>query len=87
LSTATGPADITINKIPGNESWIAYDPLYTPAGMLGSPMFTRELNHLSFIQIFPGSKITTPPVSKQLSILGWIRPDVTAEGTVFVSIF
>ena len=30
LSKATGPADVTANKIPGNESWIAYDPLYTP---------------------------------------------------------
>ncbi len=30
LSAATGPADITTNKIPGNESWIAYDPLSTP---------------------------------------------------------
>jgi hypothetical protein len=58
---------------------------FTTAGLSGSPMFTKELNHKSFIQIFPGSKITAPPASKQLSILGWIRPDITDEGTVFVS--
>jgi hypothetical protein len=83
LSSATGPNDVTINKIPGNESWIAYDPLYTPAGMLGSPMFTKELNHLSFIQLFPSSKLTSPP-SKQLTIMGWMRPDAANEGTVLV---
>jgi hypothetical protein len=30
LSKSLGPADITINQISANESWIAYDPLYTP---------------------------------------------------------
>jgi len=37
------------------------------------------------MQLFPGSKITSPPSSKQLSILGWIKPDATDEGTVVVS--
>jgi len=69
---------------PGNESWIAYDPLYTAAGLLGSPMFTKELQHKSFIQIFPSSKLTSP-TSKQISILGWIRPDALNEGTVLVN--
>ena len=83
LSKALGPVDVTTNKIPSNESWIAYDPLYTPAGLLGSPLFTKELNDLSFIQIFPSSKMASP-ASKQISILGWIRPDAVDEGTVLV---
>ena len=83
LSKALGPADVTANKIASNESWIAYDPLHTPAGLLGSPMFTKELNHKSFIQISPSSKVTAP-ASKQISILGWIRPDAADEGTVLV---
>jgi len=56
----------------------------TLAGMLGSPMFTKELNHLSFIQLFPSSKLSSPP-SKQLTIMGWLRPDAANEGTVLVS--
>ena len=60
LSKALGPTDVSSNKIPGNESWIAYDPLYVPSGITGSPMFTKELNHGSFIQLFPASKVTSP---------------------------
>jgi len=30
LSKALGTTEVTANKIPGNESWIAYDTLYTP---------------------------------------------------------
>jgi hypothetical protein len=52
-------------------------------GLLGSPMFTKALNHQSFIQIFPSSKLTSP-LLKQITILGWIRPDSTDEGTVLV---
>ena len=84
MSKTLGPADV-INKIPGNESWTAYDPLYTPAGMLGSPMFTKELNHLSFIQTFPATKVQIPE-PKQISILAWIRPDAPNEGTLLVTI-
>jgi hypothetical protein len=85
LSQKLGTTDVTTSKIPGNESWIAYDPLYTPAGMTGSPMFTKELGHKSFVQLFPASKVTRP-ASKQLSILGWLRPDAPNEGTVLVKI-
>jgi hypothetical protein len=84
LSKAVGPADISASNIPGNESWVAYDPLYTSAGLIGSPMFTKELQHKSFIQIFPSSKLSTP-TSKQITILGWIRPDALNEGTVLVN--
>jgi hypothetical protein len=56
----------------------------TLAGMVGSPMFTKELNFLSFIQLFPSSKVQSP-ASMQVSILGWIRPDATNEGTVLVT--
>jgi hypothetical protein len=51
--------------------------------MLGSPMFTKDLNHKSFIQMFPWTKVS-PPSTKQLTILGWIRPDAIDEGTVLV---
>ena len=85
MSKDLGSTDISGNKIPGNESWIAYDPLYTPAGLIGSPMFTKEMNGLSFIQLFPSSKLVTPS-PKQLTILGWIRPDAVNEGTVLVTI-
>jgi hypothetical protein len=52
-------------------------------GLLGSPMFTKALNHQSFIQIFPSSKLASPSL-KQITILGWIRPDSTDEGTILV---
>jgi hypothetical protein len=53
------------------------------AGMLGSPMFTKELNHDSFIQVFPYLKLPSPTL-KQLTIMGWIRPDAMDEGNVLV---
>jgi hypothetical protein len=30
LSRSTGTTEVTASKIPGNESWIAYDTLVTP---------------------------------------------------------
>ena len=84
LSKTLGPIDVSTNKIPTNESWTAYDSLFTPAGIMGSPMFTKELNHESFIQIFPGSKLAIPD-PKQVTIMGWIRPDAINEGTFIVS--
>ncbi len=58
----------------------------TLAGMVGSPMFTKELNFLSFVQLFPSSKVQSP-ASMQVSILGWIRPDAPNEGTVLVTLY
>jgi hypothetical protein len=46
-------------------------------------MFTKALNHGSFIQILPSSKLTSPSL-KQITIMGWIRPDSSDEGTVLV---
>ena len=54
------------------------------AGMIGSPMFTKELNHQSFIQVFPYSKLSSPSL-KQMTIMGWMRPDAIDEGNVLVS--
>ena len=48
-------------------------------------MFTKELNHDSFIQMFPGSKLGVPD-PKQVTIMGWIRPEAVNEGTVIVSV-
>jgi hypothetical protein len=31
-----------MNKIPGNESWIAYDPLYTPGASVISFSFKND---------------------------------------------
>jgi hypothetical protein len=53
-------------------------------GLSGSAMFTKALNHGSFIQILPSSKLTSPSL-KQITILGWIRPDLSDEGTVLVT--
>lgn len=53
--------------------------------MLGSPMFTKALGGNSFIQVFPFTKVTSP-VLQQLTIMGWIRPDIMDEGTVLVLI-
>lgn len=84
LSTATGLKDLGSNKIPSTESVISFDPLFTPAGLSGSPMFSRDLGpNASFISVN-----CTPAMgiqgTQRVTVMLWIRPDVAQEGTILV---
>ena len=72
LSLKSGPAERTGLELTGIETNLAYDPLWTPAGLYGSPLFDMNI----------GSRIdydfTNVPLQNQLTITFWLRPDKTS---------
>lgn len=84
LSTATGLNDLSPNKISSTESIISFDPLYTPAGLYGSPMFSTDFGpNSSFISVNATPSMGIQGTS-QVTVLLWIRPDVASQGTILV---
>lgn len=84
LSQSAGPNDVGPLKLSTTQEAIAYDTLYSPAGFLGSAMFTKELNHMSYVSVntTTGMAIQT---SLQMTLMGWIRTDNTFGGTFLVA--
>lgn len=83
LSQSSGPNDVGDLKLSTTQTAIAYDTLYSPAGFIGSAMFTSELNQMSNILVNTSMKIGIQ-TSLQMTLMGWIRPDKLQSGTVLV---
>ena len=71
LSLKSGPKEVTGHDLVGLETNVAYDPLWTPAGLFGSPLFDPRLLHTSKIAYDLEGLI---PIQNQLTILFWLRP-------------
>ncbi len=85
LSKAAGPLNALgeDEESSGTEINMAYDPLWVPTGLTGSPMFSsRVRSHmvLDMSTIFPENIPIT-----QISILMWVKPRVKNHIPIIVS--
>ena len=67
----SGPKEATGHELVGLETNLAYDLLWTPAGLFGSPLFDPQLLHTSKIA-YDLEGLT--PLHNQLTLLFWLRP-------------
>ena len=83
LSKALGPLNVLDGGDDGSshtEYNVAYDPLWVPVGLLGSPLFSRQLESYISLDL---STLFSDNV-RALSILFWIRPrQIGPDSTIF----
>lgn len=68
---SNGPNDVLDMSIHGSESNLAYDLLWVPTGVLGSPLFDSHLAHNSYVDLDFDSKVS---ITNAMSILMWVKP-------------
>jgi hypothetical protein len=83
LNKTSGPLDILVNEVSGNELSVGYDSLWVPTGQLGSPFFIDQLDHQSHMD-FDFSTILAETVT-DFTVLLWVKPTKTTNGILFVS--
>ena len=71
LSQETGVQEILNDEIQGTETNVAFDQIWTPPGLIGSPIFDSYLNHQSLISFQMKNSLK---LTKQLTIMMWIKP-------------
>ena len=71
LSQETGVQEILNDEIQGTETNVAFDQIWTPPGLIGSPIFDSYLNHQSLISFQMKNSVK---LTKQLTVMMWIKP-------------
>ncbi len=83
LSTENGIKEIVEGEIEGTQNNIAFERTWSPAGLVGSPIFDMSLNHLTSISWIMKDKL---PLGNQLTIMFWMKPfNIDEKYFVFVS--